>query len=52
LAKWMVFVDGFCKKLEIWQVPELPIYETVRKIPTGRMARGPGPKMIGAGWHP
>ena len=42
LAKWMVFVDGFCKKLEIWQVPELPIYETVRKIPTGRMARGPG----------
>ena len=33
----MIFVDG--------QVPELPIYETVRKIPTGRMARisqGPG----------
>ena len=29
---WMVFC--------FLQVPELPIYETVRKIPTGRMARG------------
>ena len=53
LAKWMVFVDGFCPKNgEIWQVPELPIYETVRKIPTGRMARGPGAAQNDWCWHP
>ena len=33
------------------QVPELPIYETVRKIPTGRMARGPsGPRLVQLRW--